>query len=65
MDNIKRFTIEEVYDIIDEAVHDEMNHKNRYIELNGYTHKDTLCAFDNRIAAYTDMYRRFKGRDGK
>lgn len=56
---MKSYTKTDVFDVIDAAIKEEMRNKNRYIELNGYSHKDTLAAFDNRIAALTYLYSKF------
>lgn len=47
----KLYTKTEVFDIIDKRIKEEMKNKNKYIELNGYTHKDVIQGFDHRIAA--------------
>lgn len=47
----KLYTREDVQNIINKRIAEEMENKNRYIELNGYSHKDTLQCFDSRIAA--------------
>ena len=55
----KRYTKSQIIDIIDAAIREEMQNKNRYIALNGYSHRDTLAAFDNRIAALSYLYGKF------
>ena len=60
MDNYnKMFSQYEVYHIIDEKIKQESEYKNRYIQLNGYGHKDVLERFDNRIAALNELYKEF------
>lgn len=56
----KTFTQSEVYNIIDSLIKETMQNKNKYINLNGYYHKDTLNYFDTRIAAFSELYRLFK-----
>ncbi len=51
MKNEKLYTREDVQSIIEKRIAEERKNKNEYIEKNGYTHKDTLQCFDNRIAA--------------
>lgn len=53
------YTRSEIYNIISNTIKQEMENKNRYIELNGYAHKDTLNSFDNRIAVLTYLYSKF------
>lgn len=52
----KAFTKDEIYTIIDGRIKDAMQRKNKYIELNGYKHKDILKAFDTEIATLTRLY---------
>lgn len=57
---MKRYTLDDVYAIINKAIKKEMENKNRYIQLNGKHHKDVLNAFDNHIAALTYLCIDFK-----
>lgn len=56
----KQYTKSEIFEIIDRAIKQAMKNKNDYISLNGYKHKDTLQAHDNRIAALMSMYSYFE-----
>jgi hypothetical protein len=60
MNNEKMYSKNDVFAIIDAAIKREMENKNEWIHKNGYTHKDVLNAFDNRISALTCLYRDFK-----
>ena len=60
MKNNKTFTTAQINDIIYKQIQKIMKNKDRYIELNGYSHKDTLMAFDIRIAAIMEMYSLFE-----
>jgi ferritin len=59
MENNKMFSQWEIYSIIDEEIKREMEAKNKYVQLNGYSHRDTLQAFDHHIAALSALYGRF------
>lgn len=60
MDNYnKMFSQYEIYNIIDKKIKQEMEYKNRYIQLNGYKHKDVLEKFAIRIAILNELYREF------
>ena len=56
----KKFSRGEIYFIIDGLIKKEMEYKNKYIALNGYNSKETLNRFDERIAAFSELYRLFK-----
>lgn len=56
----KTYTKSDIFDILDIAKKEAMQRKNRYIELNGYTHKETLARFDTEIAAISYLYSRFE-----
>ena len=63
MNRQKTFTQDQIYIIIDDMIQTEMKRKNQYIELNGknaYKHTDVMNRFDSRIAAFTEMYGKFK-----
>ena len=48
--------IYEIYAILDKKIKEEMENKNNYIKNNGYTHKEILNRFDERIATLTELY---------
>ena len=56
----KKYTKADIFNILDIAKKEAMQRKNRYIELNGYNHKDTLDRFDTEIAAISYLYSRFE-----
>lgn len=56
----KKFSRDEIYFIIDGLIKKEMEAKNKYIALNGYNSKEALNRFDERIAAFSELYRLFK-----
>ena len=56
---MKKYSKSDIMEILDKALKEEMQNKNRYIELNGYSHKDTLSAFDNRIAEIVYLMHKF------
>lgn len=56
----KKFSRDEIYSIINGLIKEEMKYKNKYIALNGYSSKETLNRFDERIAAFSELYRLFK-----
>lgn len=45
--------------IIQAAIKDAMNNKNRYIELNGYAHEDVLQFHDVKISTLSTLYHYF------
>jgi hypothetical protein len=53
-------TLPEICSIIDEKVKKELELKNSYIAKNGYSHEQALDRFDTRIAAFSELYGRFK-----
>lgn len=53
-------TKDEIYNIIDKAIKTEQERKQKYIELNGFKHKDILDRFATRIAMLTECYTLFK-----
>ncbi|MBR2999719.1 MAG: hypothetical protein IKF39_01870 [Oscillospiraceae bacterium] len=55
----KTYTRDEILGVLLDAAKETMENKNRYIELNGYTHKDTLQAFDIRLAQITYLMSKF------
>ena len=55
----KTYTKSEIIDIIDGAIKDEMQRKNKYIELNGYKHKEILNRFDTAISTISSLISKF------
>lgn len=62
MEKIKMYSKWEIYCIIDEEIKREMEMKNRYIQLNGYSHADVIRSFDSHIAALSALYARFNSK---
>lgn len=60
MKNEKSFTQSEIYSVIDEMIHKEMELKNAFIEKNGYKHTETLNRFAERVTAFSELYGKFK-----
>ena len=56
----KKYTVDDIYDIIETRIKDAMKRKNAYIEKNGYHHRDVLKAFDTEIATLSGLYHYFK-----
>lgn len=55
----RTYTKSEIFAILDKEIKKEIESKNKYINLNGYSHKDTLKSFDSHIAALTSLYNKF------
>lgn len=55
----KTYTKSEIYTIIDAMIKEELKRKNAYIEKNGYTHKNTLEGFGQRVTAFSELYGKF------
>ena len=55
----KIYSREDVINIIDAAIKEAMQNKNRYIELNGFAHKDVLQFHDVKISTLSTMYHYF------
>ena len=60
VDANKTYTVAEIHAVLDRMMKKEMQHKDRYIELNGYKHKNTLDMFANRISMLSELYGQFK-----
>lgn len=56
----RTYTKSEIFAILDNEIKKEIENKNKYINLNGYSHKDTLARFDYHIAALTGLYSKFE-----
>lgn len=50
------YTISTIYAILDKQIKKEMENKNNYIKNNGYSHKEILNRFDERITTLTELY---------
>ena len=55
----RTYTKSKIFSILDKEIKKEIENKNKYINLNGYSHKDTLKSFDSHIAALTSLYNKF------
>ena len=56
----KTYTKADIFEVIDREIKKELERKNRYIELNGYSHKDVLDQFAARVSALSSLYCAFK-----
>lgn len=50
------YTKADICIFIDQKIKKEMEYKNAYIQKNGYTHTEILNRFDQRIAAFSELY---------
>jgi hypothetical protein len=57
--NEKKFSRQDIYDIIDQRIKTEMTRKNEYIQKNGYKHTDVLNRFDTAISTLSSLYGEF------
>lgn len=55
----KKFSRQDIYDIIDQRIKTEMERKNKYIQKNGYKHTDVLNRFDTVISTLSSLYGEF------
>lgn len=59
MEKEKTYTKAEIYAVIDKAIKEAMENKNRYIQLNGYERSEALARHDVRIATLSFLYGKF------
>lgn len=55
----KIYSRADVSDIIQAAIKDAIDNKNKYIESNGYAHKDALQFHDVKISTLSTLYHYF------
>lgn len=56
----KKYSRDEILDIVDGMIHKEMELKNAFIKKNGYKHTETLNRFSERISVLSELYGKFK-----
>lgn len=55
----KIYSKSDIINIIDKALKDNLEKKNKYIEKNGFKHKDTLNAFATKATTLFEMFSYF------
>lgn len=62
-EKVKTYTVKEIYAQVDKLIHLEETRKNEYIRKNSFRFPDVINRFDQRIAAFTELYSVFEDKE--